>query len=376
MIGSLRESEAQRETELGGIVEKDYFVKVFADIAVCLDIVPEGVLELVNTTFDRTAQEPDFSEMRISALYLMQDIEDGCKANCGFCSQSRDSTSDKRQSTLVENLLIRYPLTALCQRISNGLLSDKGIHRICLQTIYNERTKENLVQLVSALNAATDVPITACSIPFRRDDLIDLKDAGVDIVAINYEVATPELFDQIRGESCGGPYRWEEVDSCIEDAVEVFGKGNVGSHLQIGLGESARDALSHVQRLHDTGVFVSLFAFRPVPGTRLQDAEQVSHAKFHKIQLGASLIRRGERRVEDFEFDQDGALVDFGLPYDRLREIVATGSPFRNRGCPGCNRIYYETDPGERFYSFPRPLSQEEIAMIESETLQRPRSDA
>jgi len=353
-------------------MEQGYYIKIFADMAVYLGIVPQGVLGTINESFgDDIKKNADLSNMNVSTVYLMQDLEDGCKARCAFCSQSADSNSARKESMLVDNLLIRYPMKMLVEKIKEGLLIEKRVERICIQTIYNLKTVENLLRIISELRSVTTIPLTACCVPVRKTALLALKSAGLDMITINYETATEELFDSLRGKGCGGPYRWDTLTECMNNAIEIFGRGNVGSHLQLGFGESARQALSHIQTLHNKGVFISLFAFQPLEGTRLQNHKRISYKDFHKVQMGSFLIQSDLSRSEDFAFDKNGQIMHYGITENELSDLVESGIPFRNKGCPGCNRIYYDTNPNERFYTYPRALTVGEISRIKADILSR-----
>jgi biotin synthase len=250
------------------------------------------------------------------------------------------------------------------------LAEKKGLERICIQTVYNKNTADNLLDLVKALRSMSDIPITACCIPVSVSSMKALKEAGLDMIFLNYETATPDLFNEIRGKKRKSPYRWSKITESIDHALEVFGNSKVGSHLQIGFGESQRDALALIQKMMDKDALVSLIAFRPLAGTAMENNKRSSYPNFHLIQLGSYLIQNKMRRVEDFTFDEAGAIQHFGIHGEKLLEIIRSGAPFKNRGgCPGCNRIYYETQPGERFYSFPREVNPEELDRIEKEIL-------
>lgn len=347
------------------------FVKVFADLAYRLGILDPELVNTLEAFLGMSVKKNlDLSKMKLSALYLMQDIQGGCKANCAFCVQSKDSRRGRKESVLVHNKLLRVPLTALNGMMEPRALAQKGVRRICIQTIYTKQTVDNLLELVYELRSFCSVPVTACCIPVSRRALKSLKEAGLDMIFINYEAATPRLFSEIRGETRQSPYRWEKVTQSIDDALQIFGDGKVGSHLQIGLGETPQDALHLIQCMTDKRARVSLLAFRPLQGTFLESRARSSHSNFHIIQLGSYLIQNHIRRIEEMTFDSNGAVVGFAMEEDELKGIIRSGAPFKNRGgCPGCNRIYYETDPGERFYTYPRDLNADEIKMIQDELL-------
>lgn len=342
------------------------YVNIFSAMAWKLGILSNEIIDILEEAFGLKLgnRGVDTSALHITGLYLMQNLEGGCKANCAFCVQSQESRRERKEKMLLDFKLCRLPMPALIRHIENGLLKKSGIERICLQTVFNPRTVENLVELISSLSSVTRVPMTACCVPISKASMIRLKEAGLDMISINYETATPELFHELRGPGRKGPYTWAGVTEALDNAREVFGIHKVASHLQVGFGETHRDVLARIQELTNKQIRVSLFSFRPLPGTALQNRSRVSYGDFHRIQLGSYLIQAGICKLGDFSFAQDGRIVDFGIEESELRELILSGIAFMNRGCAGCNRIFFETRPGERFYSYPRRPTAEEIARI------------
>ena len=79
------------------------------------------------------------------------------------------------------------------------------------------------------------------------------------------------LFNKVKGKEAGGSYTWENQFRQLSEAIEVFGKGNVSTHVIVGLGETEKEAAEVIQRCVDMGVLPALFAFTPVRGTALED---------------------------------------------------------------------------------------------------------
>lgn len=227
------------------------------------------------------------------------------------------------------------------------------------------------MEFINTIREVTSVPITACCIPDSRETLIAIKDAGADRVVINYEICTEELFEKYRGKLReNSPYSWEKVNRSVSEALEVFGAGKVGTHLIIGLGETQEEALRFIQELIDNKIDVSLFAFRPVPNTDLENHEQISYVDYHRVQAGRYLILKKKSRFEDMEFDSSGQITHFGVDDEILQAAINSGNPFENfGGCPYCNRINYDNDVNERCYSYPRKLRPSEIETIRTELL-------
>ncbi len=194
-----------------------------------------------------------------------------------------------------------------------------------------------------------------------------LADAGVDRITVPLDAATEKLFGKTKGRPVGGPYLWEEQREVLVKAVEIMGRGRVGTHLIVGLGENESDVVKTVQWCVDVGVYPGLFAFTPIEGTALETRPQPSLSSYRRLQLAHYLITHRKTRFEKMNFDASGRLLDFGVSEKQLTQVVRTGSPFVTSGCPGCNRPYYNEKPGGPIYNYPRPPLPVEIAQIEKE---------
>ena len=79
------------------------------------------------------------------------------------------------------------------------------------------------------------------------------------------------LFEKVKGKGAGGSYSWERQFSMLDEALAVFGKGNVSTHVIVGLGETEKEAAQIIQRCVDMSVLPALFAFTPIRGTGLEN---------------------------------------------------------------------------------------------------------
>ncbi|KJS66200.1 MAG: hypothetical protein JL50_12875 [Peptococcaceae bacterium BICA1-7] len=303
-------------------------------------------------------------EAKPTTLYLMQYLSEGCQANCAFCVQGLSSTRERKSSYLVANQLLRFPLDTITQFLKDKELPFK---RVCIQTILHDEAFDDLVNLVEELKKATDLPISANCTPMSRESISKLNDIGLDRIIINYELVTPELFDRIRGRERNSPYSWEQTTRALDYAMEIFGYPRVLSHLIIGIGETDLDALKLIENLHRKKIIPSLFAFRPLKGTDLENYSRVSHERFHCIQMAAFLIKNDLTDLKNMKFDQAGNLIDPGVEEEIIRNAIYGGKCFMTSGCPWCNRPNYTVDPGERHYTYPRVPSPDELSDIKRE---------
>jgi biotin synthase len=289
-----------------------------------------------------------------TTAYIMSYTEGSCAANCSFCAQARDSGGSRDQLSRVE--WPDFPV----QDVVGGFRSPsaKVLQRICLQVINYPGFLEDTLSLVETFKGA-GLPISVDTCPVGAAGLRRLRDAGVDRVSVPLDGATPEVFNKIKGAGVGGPYKWETHMAALRDAVKIFGLGNVGSNLIVGLGETERDAAQLAQSLKYMGVITVLFAFTPLKGTRLGDAPQPPLDSYRRIQAARHLIDGGRVRFEEMSFDGEGRITGYGSvdPVKALRDGVA----FMTTGCPGCNRPFYNERPSGPFYNYPRPLTEDEV---------------
>jgi len=289
-----------------------------------------------------------------TTAYIMSYTEGSCTANCSFCAQARDSGGDREHLSRV--IWPDFPTEKALEGFRNP--SAQMLKRVCLQVINYPGFLGDTLSLV-ALFKATGRPISVDTCPVGGAGLRRLREAGVDRVSIPLDGATPEVFSRIKGSEVGGPYRWETHMAALREAVDIFGPGNVGSNLIVGLGETEREAARLVQTLKDMGVITVLFAFTPLEGTRLSGVPQPPLDAYRRIQAARHLIDRGLTRAEEMSFDEAGRITGYG-PVD-VAEALRGGSAFMTTGCPACNRPFYNERPSGPYYNYPRPLKPDEV---------------
>lgn len=293
----------------------------------------------------------------------LQTYEPGrCSANCAFCSQARHSKS--KDENIARGL---YPprdtkevLTRLTKAYANGLLK-----RVCIQTMNYPGMEKDLLYIVEEIRKGSSIPISVSLFPVPEDVLRELKRAGVNQVVIPLDAVTKELFEEIKGRKAHSPYQWETHMKALSDAVNLFGKGNVGTHLIIGLGETEEEAAYLIQILTYMGVYPALFAYTQVPGSQMKrDPPAIGH--YRRIQLICHLISNKLSTYSAMEFS-DGKVISYGKEQGALIGMIDTGEPFMTKGCADCNRPYSTEEPGGVIYNYPRPLTDEETDLIRKE---------
>ena len=291
-------------------------------------------------------------DVKPTTAYLMTYTEGSCTANCSFCPQARGSPSDK--SLLSRVLWPVYPTEEVLERLRGA---DASLQRVCIQTVNYPGFFDDSLALLREIKKSRGIPVSIDTAPLTRPQMEELKNAKLDRIGIPLDLATEELFDNMKGEHVRGPYHWGEHLEALNVAVEVFGTRRVLSNLIIGLGETEEEAVGLVQRLMDMGVETGLFAFTPIPGTALSKKEQPPLDAYRRIQLARHLITRGIASIHDMGFDDGGRITGFRVDEETMAGILESGEAFRTSGCPGCNRPYYNERPSGPFYNYPRRLT-------------------
>lgn len=296
-------------------------------------------------------------EAEPTTLYLLTHVEGRCTANCVFCPQARESRADS--SLLSRILWPPFPSSIVVERCLEAFKAGRA-SRACIQVVNTYEAKEQAKRLVAELSQRGLHAISVSTPPLSREGLQELKRLGAERVSIAIDAASPRVFEAVKGWAAGGPYTWEGHWRALRKALEVFGEGNVTTHLIVGLGETEKEMVEAIAKLSSMKILPALFALTPIPGTRLDSASPPSLASYRRIQLARHLIVKGLASLEDFDFDGAGRIVKLRRREEALSEALK-GTPFQTSGCPSCNRPYYNERPGGPIYNYPRPLTPSEI---------------
>lgn len=294
------------------------------------------MLELLNA---RIAEAP-------TTAYLMTCSETPCAANCSFCTQARESKASREY-------LSRVTWTTFdLIDVAKALPKVHVLRRVCIQTIVYGGVLKDAVQMVSTISKYSDLPVSVAIHPGSTEAIEVLRDVGIERVGIGLDAASPSTFKKIKGADVGGPFLWERAIRMIDEAVRILGRGFVTCHLIYGIGDSDKEFLELVEKLYWKGVYTSLFAFMPMKGTAMEDEPPPPINRYRAIQLAQYLITNGKASTKDLIFE-NGALVGVDIDRKTVERSVQSGSPFVTRGCPGCNRPFYNETVGGPWYNYP-----------------------
>lgn len=299
-----------------------------------------------------------------TTIYLMTYNERKCNANCGFCPQAR--TSHGKAELLSRVSWPVFPTEKLLEAFEKSS-GKHNVKRVCVQALNYPEVFAHLIALIAAVKRRIDGPVSVSCQPFTKNNIQRLTDAGIDRIGIPLDAATPKLFNEIKGSGAGSFYTWENQFERLREAVEILGRGNVSTHLIVGLGETEKQAVGTIQKCVDMSVLPALFAFTPIRGTALEKRLQPNIVSYRRMQLARYLIVKGTAQYSDMRFDSTGKIAEFGVDLEKLRHVVESGEPFLTSGCPSCNRPFYNEKPSGPLFNYPRRIRMDEIELIKQE---------
>jgi len=290
-----------------------------------------------------------------TTINLLQYYPDGCKANCSYCGQAREVSQGPDCKTLIR---VEWPLRRLddvLRRIKERQGDPRlGLQGICVGELAHPRAAQDAVEITRRIREeGIELRISELVTPtytFKKH-LVDMRKYGADMIDVAIDGASKRVFEETRGKMVRSMHRWERYLEGIDEAVEVFGRGNAGIHLIVGLGETEREAVDLMWYAHERGAKITLFAFYPEQNTVMERRRPAPVNVYRRVQLARWLIENDLITPEDILYDQEGRIVDMKIPEDLTLEELAPA--FMTSGCPGCNRPYSNERPGMEMRNYP-----------------------
>ncbi len=310
-----------------------------------------------------------YRDAKLYCINILLTYSQGCTANCSYCGLSRKRPGDFEKKSFIRVSWPTYSVEEIANRVKER---EHHVKRVCISMITRRQAVADTAEVAKKIRAKTNTPISYLISPtvVRDEDFQMLKDAGADKIGIAIDAATPKLFSKHRGAGVGGPHNWGRYWECFDAALKCFGKGNVGSHFVVGLGETEQEMLTSIQKIKNMGGETHLFSFFPEQNSLLADFPRPHVSTYRRVQLARYLIDQGASNMGLMKFDSLGRIVDFGVD---ATPFINSGKPFMTSGCVGvdgevaCNRPFANERPSEEPRNFPFPPSSEEIAEIAKE---------
>ena len=134
-------------------------------------------------------------------------------------------------------------------------------------TDISEESWEKIIQITSFVKRILpDKSISLMSVPAPYDKLVSLRQAGIDDVVFNIEIYDNELAEYYMPGKRDNNYDF--YYRSLENAVSVFGIGNVRTSFIVGL-ESTLSLMKGIKEMCKLGIIPSLSIFRSLPNTIL-----------------------------------------------------------------------------------------------------------
>ncbi len=310
----------------------------------------------------------------LHCINVLLTYDEGCRANCAYCGLQKSREGEYNDKSFIR---VDWPVFKTGDIIESTLKKHNIVYRICISMITHEKAKDDTFTILKRFTNELHCPVSILMTPtiLKHDDINRFKEYGADMVTVALDAATPELFDKFRGRGVGGPHRWEKYNDILDYSVSVFGKNKVGCHLVVGLGETERDMIFRMQSVRDRGARSHLFSFYQEKGSKLENHPQCPAGQYRRIQTARHIIDYDMGRAEDMKFGNDGRVVDFGIPFKNVAEIIERGTAFQTTGCPGkteisaCNRPFGDSSP-KNIRSFPFELNAGDINRVRKELLE------
>lgn len=164
---------------------------------------------------------------------------------------------------------------------------------------FTDRGAQILCESAFGVKAAVDLPIQGqCEPPDDVRWFQRMKDAGIDALGMHLEAVTPEVRARIMpGKASVSVPQYLQA---FEDAVRVFGRGQVSTYILAGLGDSDAAILDMCATLIRIGVYPFVVPFVPVGGTPLADQPSPSAAAMRGLlaPLGRMLVEGGLKSAD------------------------------------------------------------------------------
>ncbi|BDC19125.1 radical SAM protein [Acidianus sp. HS-5] len=290
-----------------------------------------------------------------TTINLLQYYPDGCKANCAYCGQAREVSQGPECKTLIR---VEWPLRRLddvIKKIKERQGDPRyGLQRICVGQLAHPKAAQDAIEITRKIReSGIELSISELVTPtytFKRH-MEEMKKAGGDMIDVAIDAASKRVFDATRGKVVRSMHNWDRYIKGIDEAVEVFGKGNAGIHLIIGLGETEKEAVDLMWYTHQRGAKITLFAFYPEQNTFMEKRKPVPVNVYRRMQLARWLIENDIVDYSDFIFNENERLIDINIPSDLTIEDIAPA--FMTSGCPGCNRPYSNEKPTMELRNIP-----------------------
>ena len=271
-------------------------------------------------------------KLEMKTVYTM--FGERCKFDCAYCAQAKTSfTPEKMLSRVVWPKFVMGDIVEAIEKYH------EKIKRICLQVVSSDSAQTEAFEFLKKIKNLK-IPTSASVRVFSVEEAKTWFDNGVERLGVATDVVSEEFYTEYRGGNLKAQLQ------LLEKLSRAF-PHHITTHAIAGLGETEKEMVEFIQKMHDWHITVGLFAFTPLKGTKLENHPKPTMESYRRIQVARYVIENDLSSVKDFSFTQEGEIVDYGIDVENIPEKA-----FLTSGCPNCTRPYYNEDPREELYNF------------------------
>jgi biotin synthase len=297
-------------------------------------------------------------DFKLGGINLLLNYEEGCRSDCAYCGLARTRPGSYEGKSFIR---VEWPLVRTDDLVERLAGNEAGLTRLCISMVTHGYAYRDTCDITTRLAQRVRVPVSVLVAPpvLNRERTEHLRSTGVDMIGIGLDAVTEDLFRRARSEVPGAGLKWDRYWQVISDAREIFGPWKVNVHTVAGLGETDRDLVGLFAALRDRQVLSYLFCFNPEPGSRMAEQPKPPLQRWRRLQLARHLVTFEGYGLEEFGFDDAGALARLRDDRAVVEAVVAAGAAFMTNGCPGergepgCTRPYGSYRPVEPFRDYP-----------------------
>jgi len=216
-------------------------------------------------------------------------------SSCQFCAigqslAARQTIAEKTPEQLAE--------------VTHAAVTLDGVRHVVMTTGTPktlDRGAAKLAACAEAIRARCDVPIQGqCEPPADFAWFERMRASGIDSLGMHLEAVTEPVRQRIMPGKAQVPV--SVYFEAFEQAVRVFGWGQVSTYILAGLGDSAEAILQTSERLIALGVYPFVVPFVPIAGTPLEHhAAPEAHFVERLLDAVARLLAQGRLSSDDIK---------------------------------------------------------------------------
>ncbi len=313
-----------------------------------------------------------YRDARPFCINLLLDYPEDCLSNCSYCGLARSRPRNNGDKSFIR---VDWPVLKTSDVIERLERYRSGIRRVCISMVTHRNAVADTYCIAKEIARIHPIPVSILITPgiMNREDLVRLREAGVDTIGIGMDAASERVFELTRGKKTNGGLKWDRYWKLLEDAVSVFGRYRISCHIMVGIGETDHELAEVFSRIRVSGALAHLFSFYPEPDSRMSKRKRPSLRRFRRIQLVRYMIENEIMDEKQMSCDERGNIDKLLINNDIINNIVESGRPFIAGGCEGkdgeigCNRPFGSYRPGESFRDFPFQPEPEDVIKIKKE---------